>query len=133
MLDLTPASEKPQQPADLTLEFGTCDAPGYHTLASLMGRDGDYAIFRKFSSLNTLNLMRLQAELLELEEQYKIALFQHHKTDGGVALASCFKALQSSKSKQKDLLDQIGVKLDVYSKTDFIPFSCPKARPDPKT
>jgi len=47
--DKEPPSEKRKVTTDLALEYGTPDSPGYHTLASLMGRDGEYAIFRKFS------------------------------------------------------------------------------------
>lgn len=46
------------------------DAPeGYHKLASAMGLFPDLAIFRRFSTLNTKNILYLQAELLDLERQ----------------------------------------------------------------
>ncbi|CAD0089284.1 unnamed protein product [Aureobasidium mustum] len=41
---------------------------GYHRLADLMGRYPETAIFRRFSSLNMINLLSLQAELIELRE-----------------------------------------------------------------
>lgn len=103
-----------------SLEYGIVEAPGYHTLASVMGTNPEYAIFRKFSSLNALNLMRLQAELLELEEEYKVELFRGEKNEKGVPLASSFKALHESSSNQKRLLESISVKLDVYSKSRFV-------------
>lgn len=40
---------------------------GYTKLASLMGAHPEVAIFRRFSSLNTQNLLYLQAELVSLE------------------------------------------------------------------
>lgn len=98
------------------LEYGTYEAPGYHTLASLMGRGEEYAFFRKFSSLNMLNLMRYQAELLDLEEQYKVAIFTNEKGSKNLALATCFKELNASESKQKEILDKIRTKLCEYSR-----------------
>lgn len=113
-----PASEKQRIGTNIYLgspEYGTTKAPGYHTLASLMGRDGEYAIFRKFSSLNALSLMSLQAQLLELEQEYKDSLFDQKVTMEGVALGSCFRALHGSESVQKALLVQIQEKLDEYN------------------
>jgi hypothetical protein len=104
----------------VSTEFGTPENPGYHTLASLMGRDGEYAIFRKFSSLNMLNLMRYQAELLDLEEQYKSTLWTNEKGSNDIPLAYNFKELNESKSGQKRVLDDIRVKLNEYSES-FLP------------
>jgi hypothetical protein len=43
--------------------------PGYPKLAHYMGLYSEYAIFRRFSSLNCQNLLYLQAELVHLEEK----------------------------------------------------------------
>lgn len=113
-----PVSEKQRVTTNLSLEYGTAKEPGYHTLASLMGRGGEYAIFRKFSSLNMLNLMSMQAELLELEEEYKRVLFRNEKAPDGVALVASFKNLrQAEQSEQKKVMDKIRLKLDEYSKS----------------
>ena len=40
----------------------------YPKLAIVMGEDPDVAIFRRFGALNALILMRLQAELIQIEE-----------------------------------------------------------------
>jgi hypothetical protein len=114
--DKEPPSEKRKVTTDLALEYGTPDSPGYHTLASLMGRDGEYAIFRKFSSLNMLNLMTLQAELLELENRYKEALYMDERNEKGIPLATSFMALRKSNSRQKEVLGEIRKKLDEYSR-----------------
>ncbi|KAI4943407.1 hypothetical protein J4E91_009316 [Alternaria rosae] len=45
---------------------------GYPKLALLMGEFPDVAIFRRFGSLSALNLMRLQAELIEIEEALQL-------------------------------------------------------------
>lgn len=42
---------------------------GYHKLAVLMGSSTGVAIFRSFGTLNMLNLLGLQAELVDLEAQ----------------------------------------------------------------
>jgi len=118
MSDLTLDSEK--QHTDLSLEYGTPENPGYHTLASIIGKNSEYAVFRKFSSLNAINLMSLQAELLELEHQYKLMILKNEKDENGIAVATCFKALHSSKSQQKKLLNKIGSKLDAYSKSQWL-------------
>jgi hypothetical protein len=39
-------------------------------LAQVMGRSDELASFRKFSDLNMLSLMSLQAELVELREDF---------------------------------------------------------------
>ena len=44
---------------------------GYHKLAGLMGLYPEAAIFRRFGSLTMLNLMKLQAELVALEDQIR--------------------------------------------------------------
>lgn len=45
--------------------------PGYPKLAQYMGLYSEYAIFRRFSSLNCQNLLYLQAELVHLEEKLR--------------------------------------------------------------
>lgn len=43
---------------------------GYHSLALLMGRYTEASIFRRFGSLVALNIMSLQAELVELQDEF---------------------------------------------------------------
>jgi hypothetical protein len=43
--------------------------PGYPTVAGLISKDDDFAIFRKFRYLNARNLLYLQAELIDLENE----------------------------------------------------------------
>ena len=52
---------------------------GYPKLALLMGEFPDVAIFRRFGSLSALNLMRIQAELIKIEEELQL---QQLKDDG---------------------------------------------------
>ena len=44
---------------------------GYPKLAILMGENPDVAIFRRFGTMSALNLMRLQAELIDIEEKLR--------------------------------------------------------------
>ncbi|KAH8660568.1 hypothetical protein BX600DRAFT_514160 [Xylariales sp. PMI_506] len=44
---------------------------GYAKLALLMGRHEEFAIFRRFRTLNMQNLLYMQAEITELEDQLK--------------------------------------------------------------
>lgn len=50
---------------------------GYHALASLMGPVGGMAQFKRFTKLNTHNLLMQQAEILHLENK----LVAHVKVD----------------------------------------------------
>lgn len=40
---------------------------GYSRLAALMGENPETAVFKRFASLNALNLLYMQAELVDLE------------------------------------------------------------------
>lgn len=44
---------------------------GYQKLAELMTKPFEVATFKRFDSLNTLNILYLQAELVHLEEQLR--------------------------------------------------------------
>jgi hypothetical protein len=47
---------------------------GYFKVARFMGRQDEYAMFRRFKTLNAQNLLYLQAELVHLEDQlYSLA------------------------------------------------------------
>ena len=43
--------------------------PGYPSVAALVSKSYDFAIFRKFRYLNARNLLYLQAELIDLENE----------------------------------------------------------------
>ena len=61
----------------LDVELGHLSNPrparleGYPSLAQFIARDGDAAIFRKYTLLSARNLLYLQSELHELEEQLR--------------------------------------------------------------
>ena len=55
--------------------MGTTTLPmnqdGYHRLATLMSEDQSIAIFRRFDYVNMLSLLSLQAEIQELQEDFR--------------------------------------------------------------
>jgi hypothetical protein len=67
---------------------------GYPRLAKVMG-PRDLGIFRKFAELNALNVLHLQAELVYLEEEFKI-LTELDETSGDPARPSCKKCVCAS-------------------------------------
>jgi hypothetical protein len=94
-------------------EFGPFEdlkATGYPQLADLMGRHGEIAIFRKFGALNILNLMSLQAELLDLQEDLK-NLYQN---DQSHTTLRDFYAMRNSPLHQEKMVE-IREKLREYS------------------
>ena len=46
---------------------------GYAKLSSLMANDTEFAMYRKFGTLNTQNLLYYQAELMGLGEHFTTA------------------------------------------------------------
>ena len=54
---------------------------GYPELASIMGRYFEMGILRRFGTLNTLNLLYLQAELIELETHLQEIAGRDAKSD----------------------------------------------------
>jgi hypothetical protein len=70
-----PSSTTPEIPLD------TYKPQGYHKLAALVGPNFEIAIFRRFSSLNMLNLLSLQAELVDLEVELKDVVLEDEHSD----------------------------------------------------
>lgn len=52
------------------------DEDGYHRLATLMTRDQSIAIFRRFDFANILGLLSLQAEIIELQEDFRVQCYR---------------------------------------------------------
>lgn len=97
---------------------------GYPKMAALMGDFQDVAIFRRFGSLTMLNLMSIQAELVDIEEKLRIKQLQDDASHGFENKFSINLAMldASTKSKegdsdhpnQKFLLEQSREKLVEY-------------------
>ena len=110
---------------DLQLEDASSKAvsEGYDKLARLMSLSPETAIFRRFQALNTTNLLRLQAELQDME--HELAGIRgddnHSKDPVRSGYVRDFRTMRDLKetgdSLQYDLLVDIGKKLQEYSKS----------------
>lgn len=94
--------------------------PSYSKLAQMMSMSKATAIFRRFDELNMITLMRLQAELHDLERQLQDVRIEDSHNDIAKFFAVDFKLMRNNvveeNSKQHDLLIKISDKLGVYSK-----------------
>jgi hypothetical protein len=66
-----------------------------------MGRSGELAIFRKFGDLNMLSLMSLQAELVELRDEFYAIVGDDEKC--GYDFNRSFGSLSGSKNQANNL------------------------------
>lgn len=53
-----------------------------HEMATLMAKDNDFAVFRKFSELNFFNLLLIQHSLIDLEKKLCENLQSHLSVEG---------------------------------------------------
>ena len=94
---------------------------GYPALAWFMSKYPELAIFRRFSELNLINLLRLQAELQDLEHQLDEARREDSSSDNENRQknAKDFWHMrdkhEDGTSSQYEVLIEIGKKLDEYS------------------
>ncbi|TEA19946.1 hypothetical protein C8034_v004271 [Colletotrichum sidae] len=101
---------------------------GYARLANLMAKEKDVAIFRRFDNLNLLSLLSLQAEIVQLEVELRIAM-RADEDFGGSSTASPqvsghhvdtsvysgnFRLSRQADSRQYQILDKIRGKLKDY-------------------
>ena len=88
--------------------------PGYAKLAILISKEKDYAIFRKFSTLNARNLLYLQAELTDLESRLlEIDIKVDHADDGSTILSSWHKFTENE--ERRIITQNIRKTLEAYS------------------
>lgn len=98
---------------------------GYRKLATFMTKVDDVVIFRRFSKLNMLNLLRLQAELASLELSYEAAcnIDDDSKDSQERGFTQSFYELrefgQISPGSQLELLDRINDTLNKYSRSEI--------------
>lgn len=91
---------------------------GYHRLADLMGHYPEAAIFRRFGSLNMLNLLSLQAELIDLQVQFRDIWAEDEGSpdDCEKQFSTYFRTLRKSEdSLQFTMLLSIREKIKEYS------------------
>jgi hypothetical protein len=95
---------------------------GYRGLAGYMGPHlhSGMGVFKRFSKLNTLDLLYMQAELVNLEQDLKVLAYIDHASPASYTFAKRvrdMKAAPSSMQWQKIL--EIRRLLKVYSKASF--------------
>ncbi|KAL3457099.1 hypothetical protein BJX64DRAFT_269399 [Aspergillus heterothallicus] len=95
---------------------------GYPKFAEVMGEHPEQAIVRRFGSLNMLNILRLQAELSDLERQLKQAQWDNRESMQGNrrSYALSFREIRVSNQpdnvgRQHQLLGDIQKKLADYN------------------
>ena len=97
------------------------DLIGYPKLARLMMQSPETAIFRRFKDLNMINLLRLQAELHDMERQLQEIREEDAQSRDPFrsSYATDFRLMRDCKetgdSLQYDLLLTIGEKIQEYS------------------
>jgi len=92
---------------------------GYHRLASIMARDKSMAIFRRFDDLTMLNLLSLQAEIVDLQKhlQLQCELDDTSRVGDEKEYSQYFLKLHKSDGDQLRKLRVIGEKIQKYSKS----------------
>jgi len=98
---------------------------GYPNLADFMSRSPEAAIFRRFRSIALLNILRLQAELQDMEDELGDIIMEDATSGNDVRerLSCDFKAMRDfhhtvvveQQSLQYDQIEDIGKKLHEYS------------------
>jgi hypothetical protein len=87
---------------------------GYPTVAALVSKDNDFAIFRKFRYLNARNLLHLQAELIHLENELEI-VDRGLDTEENAEILKSWESYANNDDRQ-DLMLRIRKTLKEYSK-----------------
>ncbi|TQN71770.1 hypothetical protein CSHISOI_03730, partial [Colletotrichum shisoi] len=101
--------------------FTSTNEEGYGKLAKLFAEAQEIAIFRKFDQLNMLNVLRLQAEIHELEEDLgEIRAEDRDSNDTNRRLYGLnFRVMRENAedgdSEQLETLEKIGLKLIEYN------------------
>ncbi|KAG4441732.1 hypothetical protein IFR05_002775 [Cadophora sp. M221] len=96
--------------------FEGIDTPGYPKLADLMAQYNQAAIFRRFRSLNLFKLMRMQAELVELEDRLR-EVFKSNEKGNPFLLQDFFEMSNGEDDELRDLLVKIDQTLQNYNKS----------------
>jgi hypothetical protein len=96
---------------------------GYHRLAQVMGRSGELAMFRKFNDSNMLSLMSLQAELVELRDDFYAIATDDDKRghDFDRNFAALFASKHQANNFQYEKLAIIRDKTKEYSQMSSLP------------
>ncbi|KAI1380605.1 hypothetical protein F4677DRAFT_440937 [Hypoxylon crocopeplum] len=116
---------QPQDEEAQVAQSGTDHLPsrGYPKLARLMASSSEAAIFRQFRELQLIKLLKLQAELQDLENEYRKIRIEDMNSDDRdrINLVDDFRFMrklaesQNSKSGQYDILERISQCLKEYN------------------
>ncbi|UKZ82730.1 hypothetical protein TrVFT333_010526 [Trichoderma virens FT-333] len=87
---------------------------GYPSLASFIGSDKDFFIFRRFSALSARNLLYLQDELLELESRLQEIDLKESLSQSQQDLWNLHSRREDSNQSRKALMKEIRIKLQEY-------------------
>ncbi|KAL6832048.1 hypothetical protein V8C40DRAFT_237730 [Trichoderma camerunense] len=87
---------------------------GYPSLASFIGSDKDFFIFRRFSALSARNLLYLQDELMELESRLQEIDFKESLSGSQQDLWNLHSRREDSNQSRKALMKEIRIKLQEY-------------------
>ncbi len=92
---------------------------GYPRLAGIMTRDKSTAIFRRFDDLTLLNLLSLQAEIVDLQKHFRLQceLDDNSKVGNEKEYSQYFLKLHNSDGDQLRKLREIGEKIQKYSES----------------
>jgi hypothetical protein len=85
---------------------------GYHKVAEYMSSHGEVAILRRFTRLNLLNLLYLQADIMRLEHR----LFEVVDENTNITSAKDWYALCNSPEDRDQV--QLGLTLELQEKLD---------------
>lgn len=101
------------------------DQDGYHRLATLMTKDQRIAIFRRFDFVNLLGLLSLQAEIAELEAdfRYQARADKTSRDPEEEMFSEWFQLLrkaQNGQSAQYEKLKTLRTKMKEYSTWQMI-------------
>ena len=90
-------------------EKGQKEHYGYDYVASIMAiRNSPLAIFRRFGKLEMLNLLSLQAELMELEERFDSTIRENTSGKHGVDVENFDYSFKNLKDAHKEYDDHLG-------------------------
>jgi hypothetical protein len=87
---------------------------GYPALASFIGSDKDFFVFRRFNTLSARNLLYLQDELIQLEDKLLEIDLQESRSGGQVELWNCHSRREDSNQQRKALMAEAREKLREY-------------------
>jgi hypothetical protein len=88
---------------------------GYHKVAAYMSVHGQLAIFRRFSRLNLLNLLYLQAEITRLEQRLIDVAEENKNADSAKDWYELCHSEQTQDRRQHLLTLEVREHLDKYS------------------